>query len=1261
MSASRREMEARAARLLSARGEGAVPRPAAFAARRRQAAIAPADARPAAGERTARDLDFSLMFFSAVAGEAPRPDLYRLVLEAARFADAAGFSAVWLPERHFHAFGGPYPNPSVLAAGLATVTERIRLRAGSVVLPLHHPLEVTEAWGMVDNLSGGRVEIAFGSGWNPDDFVLSPGTFDDARDVFRRRVDEVRALWRGEPIDCVNGRGETVATRTFPRPVQPELPVWISATGNPDTFAWAGERGFGVLTMLLGGEVADLAPKIDRYREARRAAGLDPDGGRVALMLHTFVHPDGDHARATIREPFLAYVRSSVDVQRKGSAEGRATTEEQRERMVAYAFERYTRSAALFGTPDECRPMLERVAAAGVTEVACLVDFGVEEEAVLGALRHLDALRPARPDRPRADRPRADRPPTADAAPPAPAPRRKGTDEPIAIVGMAGRFPQSDDVFAFWDNLLAGRDLLSPPPPGRSAQGLPPRGGFLDDVAGFAPALFGIAPAEAAAMDPHQRLFLELTWAALENAGIRPGATRGSATGVFAAVYSHSHEAALRARGEALDGLAVAGAVLSMVPNRTSFAFDWRGPSEAVNTACSSGLVAVHRAVAALRAGECDMAVAGGVSLLLAPEETAALARLGILSPTGTCRAFDRRADGQVRGEGGGVLVLKRLSDAQGDGDAVHARLLASAVNHNGARANSLTLPNARRQAACMVDAVRRAGVPPGRIAFIEAHGAGTAAGDLSELAAFASAFRTLGEAPRQAVRVGSVKPNIGSLDAAGGIAGLVKAALAVRHGTIPPTINRAEDPEGHGADGLLAFPDRAEPWPVADGDARVASVHAYGLGGTNAHVVLDAEPAPPRSAAPLGPQPVILSAPDEASLRATVARLLAFLDGAAEPPALADLARTLWVGRERLACRWSATVHDVGELKAAMRGWLAGAPSPAPTEREAQVEPVGGRRIPLPGTVLHPPRAVAGGGEGAGVVAAFYDFVTRAEEREGDVFLTLAPLERVVPGFSWTRTFQDPERHPGHWALVEAAQREMREVLFSAVDFGTVRRVLDFGCGVGSDLVALGRTHPHIEGVGYTISPRQAGIAAARIARAGLAGRVEVFERDSARDPFPGVFDLAIGFEVAHHVADKEGLFSNIAGHLREEGWLVLADCAANTVAPIELPAVGSFTSPKADYADLLAAHGLEIVECVDVSAEIANFLHDPGLEEMIAAEEAAAGGEAALMAAVQRSWDGFGKALRSGLLSYLLLTARKRPGAAGLAAANRRQLEVA
>lgn len=1145
MTTDRRRMMEAATRLWQQRPAGAaVLRPGAFRAQ---------VAAPAAARRPG-EIGFTLMFFSALAEDRPRPDLYDALHAAALRADALGFRALWLPERHFHPFGGPYPEPSVLAASLARGTTRIRLRAGSVVLPLHHPVAVAERWAMVDTLSNGRVDIAFGSGWNPRDFLLSPASFADRTEVLHRRAEEVRRLWRGEAVEFAGPDGLPVAARLLPRPIQPELPVWISSTGNPESFARAGATGANVLTMLLGSELDELAPKIARYRAARQAAGLDPATGTVTLMLHAAVHQDGAMIRAAARDPFRAYVRNALESQRNAHAAGRLLTPEQREQMTAFAAERYARGAALFGTPEDCAPLLARIAEAGVDEIACLVDFGVPDGLMLDGLPHLAQLAATRhgvaaPIEPRATTPDA--------------------TQPVAIIGMAGRFPGAPDIAAFWAALLEGRSALAPPPPGRGTA--LPRGGFLDDVESFDAAGFGIAPAEAAAMDPHQRLMLEAVRDALLDAGLDPAALRGTETGIFAALYSTSFaEHAERLAGDAPDGVSIAGQLASMAPNRISFLFDWSGPSELVNTACSSGLVAIHRAAAALRAGECDLAVAAGASLLLSDAESAALAKLGILSPRGTCRAFDRDADGQARGEGVGALVLKRLDRALADGDPIHAVLRGSAVNHAGARSGSLTLPSPRRQAACIARALDAAGMAADRIAYVEAHGAGTAAGDLAELGALEEA---LADAPPGRVAVGSVKPAIGSLDAAGGIAATIKAALMLRHGVIPPPALHPTPPEGfEPAETPLRFAAAAEPWPAAD---RAALVHAYGLGGVNADLIL------------------------------------------MPPPAAATPRR-----------------------------------APRPPHTAART------RFPvLPGPAAAP----------ASEVAAFYDFVTRAEAvGNADVFLTLAPFPAIVPGFSWTRTFQDPAGNAAHWALMQQAQREMRDVLFANVDFAQARRVLDIGCGLATDLMALAARHPHLTGTGCTISAEQAEAGRARVAARGLSSRIAIHHRDSA-DPagFPGgPHDVVIGFEVAHHIRAKDTLFRNIAATLaRPHGRLLLADCVANTVAPIDLPEIGSFTPDRDSYAALFARHGLAIRDWLDISQDVANFLHDPELEAMLAdeAEAAARAGRDAAMplaAAVQRSWDGFGRALREGLVSYVLVTAA--PDAAANAAENRAVMEA-
>jgi natural product biosynthesis luciferase-like monooxygenase protein/FkbM family methyltransferase len=343
-----------------------------------------------------RPIDFSLFYFADAAGDAR--EKYRLLLEGARFADEHGFRAVWTPERHFHAFGGLYPNPAVTGAALAAVTRRVEIRAGSVVLPLHDPVRVAEEWAVVDNLSGGRVGISFASGWHADDFIFAPDRYAGRKEAMLRGIETVRALWRGESVRRAGGAGQEVEVRTLPRPLQPELPVWLTAAANPETFRLAGEIGAGVLTHLLGQTLAELEEKVAVYRAARRAAG-HPGEGTVTLMLHTFVGADDAAVREVVRAPFTEYLRSSFGLagnlaRSLGMAEGERTLgEEDMEALLAHAFDRYFETSGLFGSPATCLRTIDRLRAAGVDEIGCLIDFGIDVETTLAGLRELAALR----------------------------------------------------------------------------------------------------------------------------------------------------------------------------------------------------------------------------------------------------------------------------------------------------------------------------------------------------------------------------------------------------------------------------------------------------------------------------------------------------------------------------------------------------------------------------------------------------------------------------------------------------------------------------------------------------------------------------------------------------------------------------------------------------------------------------------------------------------------------------------------------------
>ena len=358
-------------------------------------------ARPQLPAKRESGMDFSLFYFAS-AGDGAGRDKYRLLLEGAKFADESGFSAIWTPERHFHRFGGLYPNPSVTGGAVAAITKNIRIRAGSVVLPLHHPARVAEEWSVVDNLSNGRVEICVASGWNINDFVFAPQNYSGRKKSLGSQIETVRKLWRGEAQTFPGVDGQETSVAILPRPVQAELPFWLSAFGSVETFRLAGSLGAGILTHLVGQSVEDLAGKIAEYRESLRIHGYDPNAGAVAVMLHAFLGEDAAFVTNVVRDPFIEYLKSSMDLGRNVASSMGVTLEDEKiteagiNSLVGVAFERYSRSRALFGTLQSCQPLLDRLEGAGVNEIACLVDFGVEEELVLSNLKYLKQLKEER-------------------------------------------------------------------------------------------------------------------------------------------------------------------------------------------------------------------------------------------------------------------------------------------------------------------------------------------------------------------------------------------------------------------------------------------------------------------------------------------------------------------------------------------------------------------------------------------------------------------------------------------------------------------------------------------------------------------------------------------------------------------------------------------------------------------------------------------------------------------------------------------------
>ena len=339
------------------------------------------------------DISFSLFYFGADVHDAA--EKYDLYLESAQYADRHGFEAVWTPERHFHSVGGLYANPSVLSAALATVTRNVKLRSGSVVLPLHHPLRVAEEWSMVDNLSHGRAGMSIASGWHPRDFVLSPDAYASRKQEMLDGIQVLRALWRGESMTLRNGVGELSDVRIFPQPVQKEVPLWVTAAVNPDTFIQAGRLGANVLTHLLGQSLTDLAEQIARYRQARLQAGHDPETGRVTLMVHTFLGADTRQALQQAKAPFMRYLKEHFGLNALAHSFGNAVpaqAEHDLDALAEVAFEHYSQTAALIGTPQSCLPLVHEARNIGVDELACLIDW-MDAPSVMASLEHLNHLR----------------------------------------------------------------------------------------------------------------------------------------------------------------------------------------------------------------------------------------------------------------------------------------------------------------------------------------------------------------------------------------------------------------------------------------------------------------------------------------------------------------------------------------------------------------------------------------------------------------------------------------------------------------------------------------------------------------------------------------------------------------------------------------------------------------------------------------------------------------------------------------------------
>ncbi len=589
---------------------------------------------------------------------------------------------------------------------------------------------------------------------------------------------------------------------------------------------------------------------------------------------------------------------------------------------------------------------------------------------------------------------------------------------PIAVVGIGCRFPGgADSPDAYWSLLEQGRDVTRPLPrdrwnseawydpdptvPGRIGAR---HGGYLDEIFDFDPAFFGISPREAVTMDPQQRLLLEVAWEALEDAGIAPERLAGTPTGVFVGLCNNDHMYRVLGQGrDRLDAYVASGNAPSVAAGRISYVLGFRGPALTVDTACSSSLVSLHLACRSLRSGESRVALAAGVNVICTPEPSVALTKSQMLAPDGRCKTFDAAADGFARGEGCGVLVLKRLEDAEADGDRILAVIRGTAINQDG-RSGGLTVPNGPAQEAVIRAALADAGVDPAEVDYIEAHGTGTVLGDPIEIRAIGASLGK-GRDRNRPVLVGSVKTNMGHLESAAGVAGVIKTVLALAHERIPSHLH-FKTPNPHIEWGSIPVEVVAagRAWPRTE-RPRYAGVSSFGFSGTNAHIVIGEAPSDSAARGPAAERIVVpVSGQSEQALRRLARSYRDVLD---DEVSAADLARTAALGRSHLTHRAAVVVSGDAEARSALEHLAAGTPDARIALGQA-----------IPGQMLEPVFLFTGqGSQYPGMAKAVYDAspVFREVIDRADQLLGPDRLGRTLKAVLWSDASAASESAPIH------------------------------------------------------------------------------------------------------------------------------------------------------------------------------------------------------------------------------------------------------
>ncbi|WP_429817957.1 beta-ketoacyl synthase N-terminal-like domain-containing protein [Brevibacillus porteri] len=782
-------------------------------------------------------------------------------------------------------------------------------------------------------------------------------------------------------------------------------------------------------------------------------------------------------------------------------------------------------------------------------------------------------------------------------------------------------------------------------------------GAFLEEFDQFDPLFFHMTPREAENIDPQERLYLEECWKALEDAGYassKMSTELRKRTGVFGGITKQGFHLYSTETTHHFPTTSYS----SMV-NRASYYLNLQGPSMPIDTMCSSALVAIHEACEYIRNGKGSMAIAGGVNLYTHSHTYFGLTVGQLISHTSDSAAFGNGGIGFVPGEGVGAVVLKDYDQAVRDGDYIYAVIRGTAVNHKG-KANSYMTPSPNPIADVIGEALEESGLDPRSISYLEASAYGSDIVDAVEMTAVTKAFPNR-QGTEGDYRLGSVKPNIGHCESASGMSQLMKVILSLQHQTLVPTLIPDELNPNIDFDQLpFQLQREVSEWKrvTVDGQTvpRRAGITSFGGGGVNAHLIVEEYNRISSRVNDYEPQLFVFSAKTKERLQAYIHRWIGYLHKNQHID-VTNTAYTLQIGREEMPCRLAVitnsqtellqqlerwlehqeeTEHcffgdlkenkelmsdrvsraiesnDVGELA---KLWVLGNPIPwqklhegkelsrvakLPTypfkRRTCWIErnQTNRSRRETSMTSAHP--------EFENKAVEIYTYSANSSEAEfSEDYLTVCPFERKIPGFSMSRVILNPEKYPLEREMVREKQVEMRQVLFCKENFSRVQKVLDFGCGHGTDVIQIAELYPHIETHGFTITKAQAELGNQRIAQKNLGARAKIFNKDSSKDAFPALYDIIVGIEVSFHIRNKHGLFQNISSSLNEEGTVLLIDYIANTRGPIVDQNVEVSIPTVQEWIELLAEHQLVIDEIIDVSPQIANALHDPDVEQYI------------------------------------------------------------